>query len=127
MTPNSHSVIGGIENVGVFQLAHLFELGHDAPDFDVDILAARELASDLIANGTLVSILPNAAHLHLVAKSRVSVMKRMLRQVVAGKWWLPFIGRRQRVFVGVIRRPILREQFGSSITSVREDAKNQSR
>ena len=55
-----------------------------AADLDVDVLAARELAAQLVANGALVAILPDAADGVFVAQAGMAVGKRMRGQVIRG-------------------------------------------
>ena len=79
------AVVGGVEDVGVVELAHRLELLEHAADLDVDVLAAGELAAELVADGPLVATLPDAADGDFVAEAGVAVVERMGGQIVDGQ------------------------------------------
>src|SRR5262245_65662206 len=82
---NRDAMVGGVEDVRVIELAHRFELCQDPPDLDIDVLAASEVATELVADRALVSILPDAADLRLIALvGQVRCLKRMGGSVI---WW----------------------------------------
>ena len=79
MTTDRDAVVGGVEDVGVLQLAHRLETVKDATDLDIDVFDAGIFPSDFIPDRDRVAILPNAAHRDLVTQVGVSVMKGILR------------------------------------------------
>jgi hypothetical protein len=109
MPPDRHAVVSGVEDVGVVEFSHLFELLEYATDLDIDVLAARELAADLVADGRLVAPLPDATDIHLVPELRMSMRKRMSGQVVRRQRRQLVIQDRRVVLVGVVRGSILGE------------------
>ena len=70
MAADGDAVVGGVEDVGIVELAHRLELLEDPADLVVDVLAAGELAAQLVADGPLVATLPDAADADLVAAGR---------------------------------------------------------
>jgi hypothetical protein len=115
---DGHAVIGGVDDVRVFEFTHGFEPGEDAADLDVDGFGAGELAADFVADGAFVAALPDAAHRHLVADIVVAVRKRMRRQPVFGQGGLARMGGRGFCRVGVIGGAVVCEQVGFAVAGV---------
>ena len=109
VSPNRHAVIGRVEDVCVVQFSHRFKSLQHAPNLDVDVLAAGELASQFIADRPLVTILPDATDVDFIPHGHVRVVEWMSRQVVDRQRRLFWICRRQGVLVGVIHRTVFHQ------------------
>ena len=77
-----------------------------------------ELAAQLVADGPLVAMLPDAADGDLVAEAGVAVGERVRGQVVGGELRGPGIRRRRTVPVGVVDRAVLGQQLGGAVARV---------
>ena len=62
-----HPMIGSVEDVGVLELAHLFEFLENAADLDVDIFATGILTTEFVADRAFVPFLPDSFHADFVA------------------------------------------------------------
>lgn len=83
------AVVGGVEDVGVFKLAHFLKPCENAADLDVDDFRAGVVAADLVADRRLVAAIQHAADRLLVAHVAVGVVEWMGGQPV---------GRQRRLF-----------------------------
>ena len=70
---DGHAVVGGVNDVGVIELAHRFDFLEDAADLDVDAFGASELAADFITDGGFIAILPNAGDADFITEVGVAV------------------------------------------------------
>ena len=82
-----------VENEGIVQLAHRFELLQHATDLDVDVFTAREFATQFITNGSLIAFFPHAADSYFVAQIRMAMMEGMGREIVDRQRGLLRMGR----------------------------------
>ena len=118
MATNRDAVVGGVEDVGVVELAHGFELLEDAADLNVDVLTASELATELVADAGFVAPLPDTAHGDFIAHVGVGVVKGVGGEVVGGQGRLQGVQGRRRGLVGVIGGAVLGEQLGLAVAGV---------
>ena len=77
MSTDGHAMVRGIDDVGVVQFSHSFQLLQYPPDLKVDVLAAGEFAPHLVSNGSLVPLLPDAFHAHFVSHRGMSMVEGM--------------------------------------------------
>ena len=118
VTSDGHAVVGRVEDVRVVQLAHRFEFLQHAADLNVDVLTAGELPAQFVSDRALIPLVPDTAHVHLVAHRHVGVVEGMGRQVVAWQCRLLRIGRRKNVLVRVIYGTVLGEQLRFAVAGV---------
>ena len=77
MPTDGYAVIGGIEDVGVFQLPHLFQFFENASDLNIDIFATSKFASELIANRLFISPFPHADNTFFIPRPGESERERV--------------------------------------------------
>ena len=116
--PYGNAMVRRVEDVGVVQLAHLFELLEDPADLDVDVLTAGKLPAHFVSDRTLVSSFPHTADLDLVAQAGMAMVKRMGVQVVYRQWRLLGIGRREAVLILVVGCAVLAQQVDRAVARI---------
>lgn len=112
MAADGDAVVCRVNDVGVVELTHGFELLQHTADLDVDVFIAGELAADLVADGGFITIPPHAADFNFITHVRIAVVEGMRGQVVRRQGRLLGIQRRQRVGIFVVGCAVFRQPLG---------------
>ena len=111
-------VVGGIDDVSVFEFAHGIEFIQHPTDLLVDPLATSKLPTEFVSDGVRIAILPDAADIDFVSQFWMAVGKGVFGKVVFRDWGLVWIGSRELISVGVVDGTVLGEEFWGSIALI---------
>ena len=111
-------VVGGIEDISVFEFAHGIEFIQHATDLLVDPLATSKLATEFVSDGVRIAIFPDAADIDFVSQVWMAVGKGVFGKVVFRDWGLVGIGSRELISVGVVDGTVFGEEFWGSIALI---------
>lgn len=75
-------MVGGVDDVGVVELAHLFQPLEHAADLDVDVLATGILTADLVADARRIPPLPDSADRDFIPDVQIPILEGMRGQIV---------------------------------------------
>ena len=74
-----------IDDVGIVEFSHGFELLQNATNLLVDVFAAGKLPANFVADGDLITALPDPADGYLITQAGVTMVKGVLGQPVEGQ------------------------------------------
>ena len=118
MASDGDSMVGGVEDVRVFELSHRRKLVENPTYLLIDIFATSKLATEFVTYGSLVAMFPDSGNIDLITKFWVTVGKRVCRKIVFRQGWLGGVGRWSIVSIGMIDRTVFGQQFGCSVSLI---------